>query len=95
MRYGPLEPVQPRLLREEEGASGLLQIEAYILVRRFQALPEQERIALALFYLEMFSVDQIAELMEMTLEKLARTLQSARSALKAAVEDAGAPAFAS
>jgi len=92
LRYGPLEPVQPRLLREGEGAAGVLQIEAYILVRRFQMLPEPERMALALFYLQMFSMEQIAELLEMTLEKLARTLESARLALKAAVEDAGAPA---
>jgi hypothetical protein len=37
----------------------ILQIEAYLVAQRFHQLPEPERSALALFYLELFSVSEI------------------------------------
>jgi hypothetical protein len=48
---GELTP--PRLLREEGGK--ILEIEAFILAQHFHRLPEPERSALALFYIDLFT----------------------------------------
>lgn len=74
----------PRLLRTEpeQGARPeILAIEAYLLAQRFHALPEPERSALALFYLDFFSVAEIAQLLKMKLEELAEVLGRARQLL--------------
>jgi DNA-directed RNA polymerase specialized sigma24 family protein len=55
------------------------------LARHFRALPEPERSALALFYLDPFSLDQIAHLLGMKLDELAETLRRARSLLQGSV----------
>ena len=82
--HGGGEPSTPRLLREEPSTqrTEILEIEAYIVAQHFHALPEPERTALALFYLDLFSADEIARLMKMTLEELGDTLARARGSLQ-------------
>jgi len=78
-------PGAPRLLREE-GDSGappeILNIEAFLVAQRFHLLPEPERSALALFYLDLFTADEIAELLKMDIDELSETLGSARDLLQ-------------
>ena len=78
-------PAAPRLLREESEAvakSEVLEIEAFLLAQRFHALPEPERTALALFYLEFFTAEEIAQLLKMDVEVLSETLGAARDLLQ-------------
>ena len=78
-------PEAPRLLREappEVEGSEVLGIEAYILAQRFHHLPEPERSALALFYLDLFDTTEIAQIVNLSLEQLADTLSRARLLLK-------------
>ena len=78
-------PVVPRLLRIDGPAGAVpevLAIEAYILAEHFHCLAEPGRSALALFYLELFSPDEIAKLLKMNLEELGQTLAEARGALQ-------------
>ena len=75
----------PRLLREDGTPREILAIEAYIVAQRFSTLPEPERSALALFYLDLFSAEQIASLLELSLEDLAEALGRARAQLHAAL----------
>jgi RNA polymerase sigma-70 factor (ECF subfamily) len=85
----------PRLLREEAETSDkleVLKIEAYLVAQRFHLLPEPERSALALFYLELFTVEEIAELLKMSLEQLAETLAGARSLLRESLQTMQQPA---
>lgn len=56
-------------------------IEAFPLAQRFHALPEPERSALALFYLDFFTIPEIAELLKMSAETLAETLAAGRALL--------------
>lgn len=77
-------PAAPRLLRTDAPAGAVppvLKIEAFLLAQRFHALPEPERSTLAIFYLDLFSIAQIAELLKMDLETLAGTLAIARELL--------------
>jgi DNA-directed RNA polymerase specialized sigma24 family protein len=79
-------PVAPRLLREEEAAEirpvEVLEIEAYLVAQRFAQLPEPERSALALFYLDSFTNEDIAKLLKLHPHDLADTLGRARSHLQ-------------
>lgn len=79
-------PAAPRLLREKGGSdvesAEILGIEAYILAQRFHHLPEPERSALALFYLDLFDTGEIAQIVSLTIEDLADTLNRARLLLK-------------
>jgi DNA-directed RNA polymerase specialized sigma24 family protein len=80
-------PTAPRLLREDgepgDGAQPeVLQIEAYLLAQRFHLLPEPERSALALFYLDLFSAEEIAELLKMDIHALSDTLGEGRDLLR-------------
>ena len=78
-------PSAPRLLRDdsETGAHPeVLKIEAFLLAQRFHLLPEPERSALALFYLDLFSATEIAELLKMDIEALSDTLGAARDLLR-------------
>jgi DNA-directed RNA polymerase specialized sigma24 family protein len=78
-------PAAPRLLRDDSEASEkpvVLEIEAFLLAQRFHALPEPERSALALFYLEFFSAEEIALLLKMDVEVLSDTLGAARDLLQ-------------
>ena len=86
-------PPAPRLLREElePGAKAeILPIEAYLLAQRFHTLPEPERSALALFYLEFFSASEIAQVLKMDPEELCGALGRARAMLQEALN--GRPA---
>ena len=77
-------PAAPRLVRADAAGGEkprVLKIEAFLLAQRFHTLPEPERSALALFYLDIFTVAEIAELLKMTLETLAETLGAARGLL--------------
>ena len=78
------EPSTPRLLREQPSPqrTEILEIEAYIVAQHFHALPEPERTTLALFYLDLFSAEEIARLMKVTLEELGDTLARARALLQ-------------
>ncbi|MGB8169577.1 MAG: sigma factor-like helix-turn-helix DNA-binding protein [Chthoniobacteraceae bacterium] len=76
----------PRLLRDEEENARpvqVLEIEAYLVAQRFAQLPEPERSALALFYLDSFSNDDIAKLLKLHPQDLADTLSRARRHLQA------------
>lgn len=82
----------PRLVREEPEPGGekpaVLKIEAFLLAQRVHALPEPERSALALFYLEVFSVEEIAQFLQMDLEVFSETLGAARQLLRQALTPA-------
>lgn len=74
-------PVAPRLDRTDDAPGErprVLKIEAFLLAQRFHALPEPERSALALFYLDFFTITEIAELLKMSAETLAETLAAGR-----------------
>jgi DNA-directed RNA polymerase specialized sigma24 family protein len=79
------QPSAPRLLRDDSETTGnpkILEIEAFLLAQRFHALPEPERSALALFYLDLFSVGELSQLLKMSEDALSETLGSARDLLK-------------
>ena len=78
-------PVAPRLLREELAPGAMpevLGIEAYILAEHFHCLPEPGRSALALFYLDLFTPEDIGKLLKMNLEELGAALAESRGALQ-------------
>ena len=78
-------PVVPRLLRLEPAAGGVpevLGIEAYILAEHFHCMLEPGRSTLALFYLDLFTPEEIGKLVNMNLEELGATLSEARAALQ-------------
>lgn len=75
----------PRLLRGEDAGEGpveVLEIEAYLVAQRFHRLSEPGRSALALFYLDIFTIDEIAKLLKLDGDALASTLGSARTELQ-------------
>lgn len=83
-------PAAPRLLREDTEGGGrppVLEIEAFLMAQRFHTLPEPERSALALFYLDLFTVEEIAELLKMDLHALSDTLGAARELLQKALAE--------
>lgn len=81
-------PAAPRLLRDDTDTGTrpeVLQIEAFLLAQRFHTLPEPERSALALFYLDLFKPEEIAELLNMDMHVLSDTLGAARDLLRKAL----------
>jgi len=85
---GTAAPAAPRLLRHEPAANTepvVLKIEAFLLAQRFHTLPEPERSALAIFYLDFFTIAELAELLKMNVETLSDTLASARELLAQAL----------
>jgi DNA-directed RNA polymerase specialized sigma24 family protein len=75
----------PRLLREPQRPGEpieLLGIEAYILAEHFHSLAEPGRSALALFYLDLFTPEEIAKLLQLELEELGAALTDARTRLQ-------------
>jgi RNA polymerase sigma-70 factor (ECF subfamily) len=77
----------PGLLRgEEEKESSsqveVLEIEAYLVAQRFHRLPEPERSALALFYFDFFTIEEMAKLLKIHEEQLADLLSRARALLQ-------------
>ena len=78
----------PRLLRQggaEANGDEVLEIEAYILAQHFATLEEPDRSALALFYLKLFPVRELPELLDLELEELARALERGRQQLRASL----------
>lgn len=78
-------PAAPRLVRTDSTPGEnprVLKIEAFLLAQRFHTLPEPERSALALFYLDFFTIAEIAELLKMSAETLSETLAAARQLLE-------------
>lgn len=74
----------PRLLREEAAPGEkleILEIEAYLVAQRFHQLPEPERSALGLFYLDFFSDEEICRLLKLHEADLPETLKRARELL--------------
>jgi DNA-directed RNA polymerase specialized sigma24 family protein len=65
----------------------VLKIEAFLLAQRFHLLPEPERSALALFYLEFFTVEEIARLLKMDVDVLSDTLAAARQLLQQSLRE--------
>ena len=53
-----------------------------ILAQSFHSLPEPERSALAMFYLELFDVEQIAQVLGLALEELSPVLDRGRRQLE-------------
>ena len=81
----------PRLNRTEAAPGEkprVLKIEAFLLAQRFHTLPEPERSALALFYLDFFTIAELAELLKMSVETLAETLAAARALLAQSLHSA-------
>jgi DNA-directed RNA polymerase specialized sigma24 family protein len=76
-----------RLLRDEE-AGAILRIEAFIVAQHISTLPEPERSALALFYLDLFTNEDIAKLLKLDLDELSETLARARELLSGAMHAA-------
>lgn len=79
----------PRLLRDDESESEsreVLEIEAFIVAQRFSTLPEPERSALALFYLDLFTPEEIAKLLKMELDDLGELLVRGRQLLDQAIQ---------
>src|SRR5206468_3974824 len=74
----------PRLLRDDESEC-ILKIEAFIVAQHISTLPEPERSALALFYLELFTPEEVAKLLKVKLEELAALLARARHFLAEAM----------
>ena len=77
----------PRLLRHDPDGerAEVLAIEAFIVAQRFSTLPEPERSALALFYVEIFSIEEIADQLNLSMEQLAASLGRARGLLEEAM----------
>lgn len=73
-----------RLLRDEH-SDGILKIEAFIVAQHISTLPEPERSAIALFYLDLFSNEEIAKLLKVSLDDLSALLSSARAQLAGAM----------
>ncbi len=87
-------PAAPRLLRDDSDTGekpAVLKIEAFLLAQRFHMLPEPERSALALFYLEFFTVEEIAQLLKMDVELLSETLGAARQLLQQSLQSLRGP----
>lgn len=87
----------PRLLRSMslDGKSDeVLEIEAYILAQHFATIDEPERSALALFYLKLFPVRELPELLDLELEDLARALDRGRQQLRASLSAQNSPSLA-
>lgn len=83
-------PAAPRLLRDDSETGEkpeVLKIEAFLLAQRFHMLPEPERSALALFYLEFFTVEEIAQVLKMDVELLSDTIGAARQLLQQSLRD--------
>jgi len=83
-------PTAPRLVRDDSESGvhpEVLKIEAFLLAQRFHLLPEPERSALALFYLELFTTGEIAELLKMDIEGLADTLGAGRDLLRKSLSE--------
>jgi DNA-directed RNA polymerase specialized sigma24 family protein len=83
-------PAAPRLVRDDTETGdhpAVLKIEAFLLAQRFHMLPEPERSALALFYLEFFTVEEIAGLLKMDTTLLSDTLGAARQLLQQSLRD--------
>lgn len=78
------QPV-PRLLRAEE-ADEVLPIEAFIVAQHISTLPEPERSALALFYSDLFTAEEIAMVLKVNVEELAELLSRARQQLAEAMQ---------
>jgi DNA-directed RNA polymerase specialized sigma24 family protein len=75
----------PGLVRgagEAEESPAALQIEAFLVAQRFHLLPEPERSALALFHLELFSTEEIAQILKLDTEPLAETIGRGRTLLR-------------
>ena len=82
------ENAVPRLLRTgAEGRPEILKIEAYIVAQRFSTLPEPERSALALFYVDIFQPGEIAKLLKMSIDDLGAVLGRARTLLAEAMQE--------
>jgi DNA-directed RNA polymerase specialized sigma24 family protein len=64
-----------------------LQIEAFLVAQRFHLLPEPERAALALFHLELFSTEEIGQILQLRAEQLAETIGRARTLLRESLRD--------
>jgi len=82
-------PPAPGLVRGEGEVTGspeALQIEAFLVGQRFHLLPEPERTALALFHLELFSTEEIAQILKMKTEELAETVGRGRTLLREALK---------
>lgn len=75
----------PRLLRESE-ADSILRIEAFIVAQHISTLPEPERSALALFYTELFTAEEIAKVLKVGIDELAGLLARARQLLAEAMQ---------
>ena len=91
---GSPEPAPPRLLRMEPEPGvrpEVLGIEAFILAEHFHGLPEPGRSALALFYLDLFTPEEIAHLLKMKIEQLGATLAEARTRLQESLDGAKPP----
>ncbi len=82
---GSYESASPARDDEPEISSGDLPTDALILAPRFHALPEPERSALALFYLELFAPEQIAQVLGIAFEELPPILDRGRRLIESSL----------
>lgn len=75
---------QPPAESLPEGTGANAQVD---LARRFHELPEPERSSLALFYLDAFSSEQIAQILELKLEQLSEMLDRGRKILRSSLSE--------
>jgi len=81
------EQAGPRTTDSGDEPPGRSNLEALTLAQRFSTLPEPQRSTLALFYLELFEAQEIARLLKVETEDLARTLTEARALLREALQE--------
>ena len=72
---------------DSDKASAELPQQARKIVARIHALPEPDRSAVALFYLNRFTAREIAHLLKMRIEELSACLERGRALLQDAVND--------
>jgi len=81
-QYPPIETAIP----VESNGNGEVPLssedEAHLLAKRFSTVQEPDRTALALFYLKLFSVEEIAGLLEMNLDGVANSIGRGRKVLQ-------------
>ncbi len=82
---GPHESASPARDNEQEISDDDLSPDVLILAQRFHALPEPERTALALFYLELFGPEQIAQVLGIDFEELPPILDRGRRLIESSL----------
>ncbi len=71
---------------ESEATSAELPVQVREIIARVHSLPEPDRTAVALFYLNRFTAREIAHLLKIRIEEFSACLERGRAALQGAVD---------